>query len=162
MRGSVLFIILARIHSSGLILSYNGFQDPDTRSIIECLLGLKRGIQYSESVRLFVLNLRYLSPRCYEHVRSKFQNNLPHISTIRKWFQHSSTNGEPGICNASISTLESLVKKSEAKGEKVYCTISYDEMAIREHVQWIDAKKRFLGYINYGTVSNSTEFLPLA
>lgn len=42
------------------------FQDKTVNEIIDCMLnGLENGQKYSKSVRMFVINIRYLSPKAY-------------------------------------------------------------------------------------------------
>lgn len=81
-------------------------------------------------------------------MRQRFNNNLPHPSTLRKYFANSSSNGQPGISEDSLESLWKLV----AENEDVYCTLSFDEMHIRRNVQWNDRQKKFIGGITYGTI----------
>lgn len=124
---------------------------------MECLLGTGAQKTYTESVRSFALTLHFHSPRAYNYVRQKFNDNLPHVSTIRKWYMYSSTSGEPGICKESIQTLKNLSAKYENEGKQLFCSLVFDEMSIRKHLQWSDSRKRFLGTINYGFRSTSEE-----
>lgn len=45
------------------------------------------------------------------------------------------------------------------KNQPLLCSLSFDEMAIRKHVQWCDKANEFLGYVTYGenteTVANN-------
>lgn len=115
--------------------------------------------QYDESVRSFSLTLHSLSPRAYNYVRKKFRNNLPHSSTIRKWYANSSCNGEPGLSKESLDTLRKLVEQHE---KEIFVTVSFDEMHIKKHVQWSDTKKKFIGHITYGSIPEHAEYLPVA
>lgn len=94
-------------------------------------------------------------------MRQKFKNNLPHVSTIRKWYANSCSNGEPGLCKESLEVLKSLVEKYKVRGKEIYCSLIFDEMSIRKHLQWSDSRKEFLGSITYGFRSNCEE-VPLA
>lgn len=60
------------------------------------------------------------------------------------------SNGKPGICEDGLATLKHLVTKMNAEGQQLICALSFDEMAIRRHVQWIDSEKKIVGHINYG------------
>lgn len=112
---------------------------------------------------MFVFTLVYLSPRAFNYIRQKFKNNLPHPATIRKWFLNSSATGEPGICGTSLSIIKKLVTDQKAKGEDLYCTLAFDEMSIRRHVQWLNSQKKFSGFINFGNISSEkSEHLPVA
>lgn len=112
---------------------------------------------------MFVFTLVYLSPRAFKYIRQKFNNNLPHPATIRKWFLNSSSNGEPGICGTSLAVVKNLVAEKKAKGEELFCTLAYDEMSIRRHVQWLNSQKKFSGFITFGNISSEqSEHLPVA
>lgn len=116
-----------------------------------------RPTQYNETIRIFSLTLHSLSPRAYNYVRQKFNKNLPHTSTIRKWYSKSSSNGEPGISEESLNALRNLAAEDE-----IYVTLSFDEMNIRRNIQWSDTQKKFLGHITYGSIPHNAQYLPVA
>lgn len=96
------------------------------------------------------------SPAAYNFLRKKFHFNLPHESSIKKWFANSTCNGEPGIQMECLQTLANLLSEYEEANKSLYCSLSFDEMAIKQHIQWSDAKKKFLGYATYGDEANLT------
>lgn len=108
---------------------------------------------------MFSFNLRYLSPRSYEYIRKKFDNHLPHSTTIRKWFAFSNASGNGGIIDAALQTLKKMV---EEHNEKIFVALSFDEMSIRSLIQYQHFKKRFSGFINFGTKKFNTDVLPIA
>lgn len=118
-------------------------------------------VQYNETLRIFSITLHSLSPKGYAYVREKFKNNLPHPSTIRTWYANSS-NGEPGISKDSLENLKNLVDEYKLKNEEIYCTLAFDEMSMRRHVQWSDTQKKFIGHISYGSIPGDAEYLPVA
>lgn len=122
----------------------------------------KPPLQYAESIRNFALTLHSLSPRGYGYVRKKFNQNLPHPSTIRAWYSNSHANGEPGISKESLDTLTNLVNEYKEKNVDIYCTISFDEVSIYRNVQWCDNQKKFKGNISYGSIPRNAEYLPVA
>lgn len=107
-------------------------------------------------VRQFSLNLRFLGPRAYDYLRNKFDNNLPHPGTIRKWFALGNLNGGK-FHDLAFQTLKEL-----AQTETIYAAISFDEMSIRRHVQWLQCKKKFAGYVNFATLLEENDPLPIA
>lgn len=121
-------------------------KNADEKEVMECLLG-PRPQKYPEAVRSFAITLHFHSPRAYEYLREKFNKNLPHVSTIRKWFANSNSNGEPGINQQTIKMLQQEAKEMETRGEKLVCVLSHDEMSIKKHIQWSDAHKKFLGNV---------------
>lgn len=98
------------------------------------MLGIQEDRKYNVEVREFVFTLSYFSPRSYDYIRNKFQKNLPHPATIRKWFAYSTTNGEPGISSDSIKLLAKLVADLKAENKKLIVTLNFDEMSIRKNV----------------------------
>lgn len=106
--------------------------------------------------------MRYYSPRAYEYVRDKFDKNLPLTSTINKWYQQSSIHCESGICRRSIELIKAKALELKAEGKDLYCGIVHDEMVIRQHVQYLDSKKQWSGFITYGKVPKDADHLPYA
>lgn len=115
-----------------------------------------------ESVRKFILTLRFYSPRAYDYVRMKFGKNLPHPATIRKWYQQSGVQSDSGICQRTMELLKNKVEELKISNQDLYCGLVHDEMNIRQHVQWLDDKKEFSGFITFGKVDEDSETLPLA
>lgn len=113
-------------------------------------------------MRKFALTMRYYSPRCYDYVRSKFNKNLPHPATIRKWYQQSDVNCSSGICKRNIEIVKAKVLELKNENKDLYCGLVHDEMAVRQHVQWLDDKKQFSGFITYGKIPHDSKQLPIA
>lgn len=133
------------------------------RCLIECLLnGIDPGTKYDEPVRMFALNMHYLSPRAYTYLRGKFDNNLPHTSTIRKWFQRSNASGDSGFHDAAFQALKNMAEDFKEKNMTIFVALSFDEMAIRRHVQWLHHKKKFSGFVNFATIHDDQKPLPVA
>lgn len=110
---------------------------------------------------MFALTLYSLSPSAYKNMREKISYDLPHKSTLQKWYANSSVSGDPGLCKQSIEILSGKVEELKAKGIQPICSIIFDEMAIKKHLQWSNAKKKCLGQINYGFRPENLE-LPIA
>lgn len=115
---------------------------------------------YSPTVRSFALSLHYHSPAGYKFLRKKFNNTLPSPKTFNKWFSNRSLKCPPGIFKESIQTLSKLASDSKEKNQQIFCSLSFDEFAIRQHVQWEHETKKLLGYIHYGKAEG--EKLPIA
>lgn len=117
----------------------------------------KKQQKYSEAVRKFALTLNFYKPRAYQYVRSKFNNNLPSDSVIRSWFANSSANGEAGISLEGMQCLSRIVEEMKIDGKEFYCSLAYDEMAIRRQVIYSDSKKMFSGFITYGQTADESQ-----
>lgn len=68
---------------------------------------------------------------------------------------------EPGVYRHSLDLLTKLAKESSVNGIELSCSLIFDEMAIRKHLQWSDSRKQFLGFINYGFRPDCVE-MPVA
>lgn len=116
------------------------------------MFGVPKGEKYPEAVRKFAFALCYANPSAYEIVRKQFDNNLPHRKTITAWLQNSDINGEPGIRKEMLDRLTKFVE--ELNGEKLICSLIFDEMYIRKQVYWDPNKYDYVGYPTYGVMPN--------
>lgn len=116
--------------------------------------------QYSGVVRAFCLTLHFYSPKAYEYLRSVFDSNLPSVRTLRMWY--SSINGSPGFTSEALDVLRSKVEKEKVNNKQIVVSLIHDEMAIRKHSQWDNAKRQFVGHITAGSTENENDPLPLA
>lgn len=115
--------------------------------------------KYTESVREFALTLHFYSPKAYSYIRVKFGKKLPAESTIRTWYRLSESNGKPGLCEDSLAVLKNMAVNMKKEGKQLICSLNFDEMAIRKHIQWSHPEKKFLGNITYGFRPNDGTFL---
>lgn len=104
--------------------------------------------------------MHFYSPRAYQFLRNKFNKHLPSPVTLRKWYSHCTSEGEPGISKESIKSLATLADKFKLQNKQLIVSIAFDEMNIRRMVQWNDSKKKFIGYITHGQFK--TENIPVA
>lgn len=116
--------------------------------------------KYSKVVRQFCLTLHYLSPRAYRFVRNTFNNHLPAISTIQKWYRLSESNAKSGISHSSLNILRQRVKELKENGKQLLCSLSFDEMSIKQHVQWDNASKEFVGFVTYAKLKDKESVKP--
>lgn len=62
--------------------------------------------------------------------------------------------------------MEALKRKADdlkaQNGSKLVCTLIFDEMSIRQHSQWNQAEKDYIGHVVIGKNSVQYENLPLA
>lgn len=105
--------------------------------------------KYSTRIRTFALTLHFYSPRGYRYVRSVFQNNLPSISTIRKWY--STVNGKPGYSREAFTALRCKAIEANREGTEVLACLVFDEVAIRVQEEYDQKTDTKTGYVTYGT-----------
>lgn len=106
---------------------------------------MQSGVKYPEAVRQFTLTLNYLSSRSYDFVRKIFNNNLPGRSTIRTWYANSDLDCTPGINTTAIKLLEKKAIEYKVHGKELVCSLCFDEIYIRELMQWCHSSKIMLG-----------------
>lgn len=131
------------------------------RKILNCLEFGRDQRSYDGDVRTFCLTLHFYSPRAYNYVREKFNNNLPSISAVRNWY--ASLNASPGFTSESFDALKSKAEAQRSKnGTNLLCAVIFDEMSIRRHVQWDPAQSKYTGLIDVGRKYVGEEEIPLA
>lgn len=69
-------------------------------------------------------------------------------------------NGSLGFTQEAIDILK---KRSEAaRDKKIYAALMMDEIAIRKQLEWNHSVKKFVGYVDCGTVIPEPDNMPLA
>lgn len=110
---------------------------------------------YNPNVRRFSLVLKIKSRSAYTWVRQKFSKRLPSLRTLRRWNANSNANSmKSGFNTQTIETLTSLAEEHKTQEKKLYVSLCFDEISIRQHMQWIHSEKRFSGMVNYARRSD--------
>lgn len=121
----------------------------------------KVGKSYPENVRAFALSMHFYSPRAYNYLREVFEFSLPGESTIRSWY--STVDGSPGISSEAIDELKRMVVEAESNNERLDVCLMFDEMSIKQHVEWNHSKKKYSGLVQFGNgISADEDCLPIA
>lgn len=106
---------------------------------------------YIPNVRRFALVLGIKSKSAYKYVRKKVSNRLPTVRILRRWNAIMNKNAnQSGFNHQTKSTLRKLADEKKAMGKELYVSLCFDEVSIRQHIQWIHSSKSFNGIINYG------------
>lgn len=82
-------------------------------------------------------------------MRSVFNNALPSVSTIRKWY--SAINGKPGFSDEAFEVLKLRANQANVNGEEILGCLIFDEMSIRKMEEYDQHKDEAVGFINFGT-----------
>lgn len=123
--------------------------------VLKCLaLGIKSGESYPLEVRKFCLELHFQRPSAYRYVRAAFENHLPHERTIGLWYQFSNVNQGNGVCQESFERLERIVE--QMNGEKLVCSLIFDEIYIRKQILRCRESSKYVGYVTYGSGMNDS------
>lgn len=83
-------------------------------------------------------------------MRQRFSNRLPDASTINKWCKNTGLGTDAGMIQSSLDSLEQLSRLKQEDGGSLVVSLVFDEMAIRQHVQWAKFSRKMLGYSTYG------------
>lgn len=110
---------------------------------------------------MFALQLHVISPKGYNFLRQQFNKSLPHAGTLRKWYSNSDCDGRPGFMIEALKTLQNLADSKKCEGKLFLVSLSFDEIYIRKHLQWLHEQKIFSGHITYGNLTDGDE-LPIA
>ncbi len=90
--------------------------------------------KFEESIRIFCISLHMKSASAYRHLRSCFEDALPCERTIRKWCQK--VDCSPGFSRGALKYLSDKALEYQVKNQHLLCSLTFDEMAIREQVQF--------------------------
>lgn len=71
---------------------------------------------------------------------------MPAPSTIRTWICNAQC--LPGFTEQSFKELAARNEKESLKYK--FCSLVFDEMAIKKHIAWDKNEGRFMGYVDYG------------
>lgn len=107
-----------------------------------------KNAKYDAQIRAFALTLHFYSPKAYSYVRKTFNNLLPHLSTIQRWY--SVLDGEPGFTQEAFHAI-----KNKTALQPVFVNVVLDEIHIRQLVEWNG--KSYEGYTDHGTSMESSE-----
>lgn len=100
--------------------------------------------EFPHSVKSFAITLHFFSPKAYNYLRSKFYNSLPHPKTLSRWY--TAISAKPGFSQETIDFLKLKVKNTKPK--KIICSVVFDEMAIRQHLEYDGTN--YYGHVDFG------------
>ena len=127
----------------------NFFLQTFEESILNCFKSGRRERKYNPKIRTFALTLHFYSPKGYKYLRSVFNNNLPSVSTIRKWY--SSIDGKPGLSSEAYTALRIKAMEANKNGKEILACVIFDEMAIRKQEEYDLHTDTKTGHVNFGT-----------
>lgn len=105
--------------------------------------------KYSPQLRTFAITLHFYSPKGYRYVRAIFDNKLPSVSTIRKWY--SAIDGKPGFSEEAFEALKCKANESNSNGKEILGCVIFDEVAIRKQEEYDEQSASRVGFVNLGT-----------
>lgn len=117
---------------------------------------------YPISVRKFCLSLRCCSPAAYRYIREKFLNHIPSESTILKWYQNCDIDSSKEICTYALEVLKKRADLFKSKNKQLVCSVVFDEMYIKKHIQYCHESGKFIGFVeneNQNEVSESASVI---
>lgn len=89
--------------------------------MLQIMLTQKKSMKFSEELKSFATTLHYYSPSGYEYVRNTFLKCLPHVSTLERPRQGSTSSQEGNNLqeNRKLKNKESVVKFNDEVSEHV-------------------------------------------
>jgi hypothetical protein len=109
------------------------------------------GKRYSDEFKRFSLQLYFISPKAYKYVSKTF--TLPSVRSLQR-FTHG-MNFQPGFLNFVFDVLK--LKVNQMTENERYCTLCWDEMAIKTNLFYNCSKDKIIGFIDNG---KDREFIP--
>lgn len=101
---------------------------------------------FTKAEQNFALSLFYKSPSTYKFLRNNKKITLPGMSTIRRWIGNSKF--RPGF-NSGL--FRQLKKKCESMSQdELYCTLIFDEMKIKNYLEYSKFLDCVEGYEDLG------------
>lgn len=110
--------------------------------IISRAAGEQKG-EYSDILKKFAITMHFYSPAAYEYLRQNLNNSLPHVNTLRTWY--NTVRGDPGFTQEAFLALEERAKLSS---HQIWVVLMFDEMSIKKCIEWNG--KEFVGYVDLG------------
>lgn len=101
--------------------------------------------KYSPELRTFALTLNFYSSKAYKYVRKTFNTCLPSLRTLSKWYQ--TVDGRPGFTKEAFNALKA---RAESSKEELIYTLVFDEMKIKNLVEYEPLSQRSFGYVDFG------------
>lgn len=100
--------------------------------------------KYPEAVRKFCFRMQFHSSSAYRELRNFFNNNLPTIRCLQKWFK--SVDASPGITQVALDVITEKASSYKSQGKQLYLCLIYDEISLRKQVIWNESKISFEGF----------------
>jgi len=108
---------------------------------------------WTREEQTFALSVFYKSPSAYKFLRNSKNMNLPSLSTIRRWVGNSKC--KPGF---SPGIFKQLKKKANILSEQErYCTLIFDEMKIKNYLEYSKFVDMVEGFENLGPLGRSNK-----
>ena len=108
-----------------------------------------RGYKWSEKDKSFAITLYNSSPKTYKLLSSVFA--LPSIRTLRRTMQKIDIN-----CGFHPNILDALKTRCASMDDKTrLCAVVYDEMAIKQHMEYNNSSDRIEGFESIASNANS-------
>jgi len=101
----------------------------------------------------FALSLFYKSPSAYKFLRNSKQIILPGLSTIRRWI--GSSKFKTGFNLGILKQLK--IKADTMTEEERFCTLVFDEMKIKNYLEYSKFLDLIEGYEDLGTKGRSNK-----
>ncbi|XP_064465409.1 uncharacterized protein LOC135376898 [Ornithodoros turicata] len=109
----------------------------------------KFGRRWPPQFRSFALNLHFKGPQAYRYLSKVLA--LPSESSLRSWLKDIAV--EPGVMPSVLQGLKTRLQGLPPKDRT--CTMIFDEMSIKEHLQYDSGSDVVYGFVDTGKERNS-------
>lgn len=99
-------------------------------------------------IRVFATTLQFYNTKAYNYVRKTFENALPHVNTITRWY--SMIDGSPGFSTQALDLIKMKVAETKTSNKQCFVSLMMDEMCLKKHVQYESSSSSFKGFVDTG------------
>jgi len=122
------------------------FPSENSKTLVNMQVSHRKFKPWSQKEKQFALSLFYKSPSAYKFLFYSKQISLPGLSSIRRWV--GSSKCRPGFSPVLFKQLQ--IKVDSMSEEEKYCTLVFDEMKIKNFLEYSKYLDLVEGYEDLG------------
>lgn len=147
-------MLKSRSKSIDIINSLN-FLSIESKIFVKMQILRKRNSRksWTREEQNFALSVFYKSPSAYKFLRNSKNMNLPSLSTIRRWVGNSKC--KPGFSPGIFKQLKN--KANVLSEQERYCTLIFDEMKIKNYLEYSKFLDIIEGFEDLGPLGRSNK-----
>lgn len=122
--------------------------NPVAKQLLNHMQGKLPSNKVPPEIRVFATTLQFYNTKAYNYVRKTFDNILPHVNTITKWY--SKIDGSPVFSTQSFELLKLKVAEAKSSNKQCFVSLMLDEMCLKKQIQYQSTSASFKGFVNTG------------
>ncbi|KAL4085131.1 hypothetical protein QTP88_027423 [Uroleucon formosanum] len=132
------------------------FPSENAKTLVKMQIARKKSStkSWSQKEKQLALSLFYKSPSAYKFLYFSKQINLPGLTSIKRWIGNIKC--LPGLNNALFKQLKTKVDSMSS--QEKYCTLVFDEMKIKNFLEYNKYLDLVEGYEDLGSKGRTNKF----